>query len=105
MSDSEEATEYDPASETSLDFNEEDGEFRAPHVLPQQLLIPSQQQPRLPPHLFYRSRLLHYQQAFQTSSVKALVPQNGKPQQQKTELEICALFGLLYMAGMMRALI
>ncbi len=44
----EEEIEYNSASKTSLDsdFDEEDDEFQAPLVIPQQPLIPSKQQPR-----------------------------------------------------------
>ncbi len=54
LSDNKEETEYDLATEMSLDsdFDEEDDEFQA-LLVPQQPLIPFQQQPRLHPHLFY----------------------------------------------------
>ncbi len=50
--------EYESVSETSLDcdFNEEDGKFQVPLIVLQQLLIPSRQQPRSHPHLFYVNR-------------------------------------------------
>ncbi len=52
-----EEIEYDSSSKTSLDSNfDEDDEFQAPLVVPQQPLISSRQQPRLCPHLFYRDR-------------------------------------------------
>ncbi len=46
--------EYDSASETSLDsdFEKEDDKFQA-LLVPQQPLVPPQQQPRLHPRLFY----------------------------------------------------
>ncbi len=57
LSDKEEEIDYGAASEASLDsdFDEKDDEFQAPHVVPQQPLIPSQQQPHLHPRLFYSS--------------------------------------------------
>ncbi len=53
----EEEIEYYSASEMNLDsdFNEEDDEFQAPLIVPQQPLIPSEQQPHLHPRSFYRS--------------------------------------------------
>ncbi len=44
LPDNEEEIDYDSVSETSLDsnFDEEDNEFKAPLVVPQQSLIPSQ---------------------------------------------------------------
>ncbi len=56
LSSNEEEIEYKSASKTSLnsDFDEEDDEFQAP-LVPQQPLIPSQQQPRFLPRLFYSS--------------------------------------------------
>ncbi len=54
LSDNEAEIEYDSGSETSLDSNsDEDEEFQAPLVVSQQPLIPSRQQPRLHPRLFY----------------------------------------------------
>ncbi len=55
LSNNAEEIEYDSKSETSLNsyFDEEDDEFQTPLVVPQEPLIPSQQQHHLHPHLFY----------------------------------------------------
>ncbi len=90
LSNNDEEIEYDPVSEKSLDpeFDEEDDELQAP-LVPQQPLIPSQQQPRLHPRSFCNScdqmrcnirppALPAYcQQLFQMSSAKAFIPQEG----------------------------
>ncbi len=89
LSNNDEETEYDSASEMSLDsdFNEDDDVFQAPLVVPQQQLIPYSS---LVYVLIYFIVvvikwdevfvLLHYNQSLQTSSITAFVPWKDKPQ-------------------------
>ncbi len=100
MSNNEEEIEYDSASATSLDsnFNEKDGEFLAPLVVPQQPLISSQQQSNLSPRLFHSGRD-EMRWNIYPSSLPAIIPNMihqrvciPKGQTTETEIESWELF-------------
>ncbi len=97
LSHNEEEIEYDSASEMSFvsDFDEEDDEFQAPLVVPQQPLILSQPQPRL----FYGSRdqpswNIHppvLPAIIENDVCQGVCTSKGKPQKQRLNRGNCSL--------------